>query len=369
MAEQEEANGHMGKKLAILLVTLTALVGISGFYVAGGLQAYSRYQQSFSQEHCGGQSPVHICVQAPQEIFSAYYPFYLATHTTQFTITYSSSSTITLIISVQVAGFTQVETHTVTATSSLQSSSFTPTLLDKALRNLTADVTRSLSVRVTDARGNRYYINDSPLLLHSRELMQWLAANRLKIAAWITPDDPTVKALVANATIHLAQEPMPAPNAMIGYANHASSRAVRDQVDAIYDTLRLDYHMIYTQARVPYAGPGDTSASLEYIKLPADVLQEHSGMCIELTALLAAAVEHIGLHAEIVIIPGHAFLGVAMTPDNTQFQYWDAVQVNNSVAGDSANIAANLEYTQNAHQIVDTIVIGEARLAGVDPMV
>ena len=92
-------------------------------------------------------------------------------------------------------------------------------------------------------------------------------------------------------------------------------------------------------------------------------------MCIELTALLASAVEHIGLHAEIVIIPGHAFLGVAMTPDNAQFQYWDAVQVNNSVAGDSANVAANLEYTQNAHQIVDTIVISEARQAGVDPMV
>ena len=358
----------MGKKLAILLVTVTALVGISGFYVAGGLQAYSRYQQGIAQEHCGGQSPVHICVQAPSEIFSAYYPFYLETHTTQFTITYTSSSPITLIISVQVVGFTQVETHTVTATSSLQASSFIPPLVDKALRNLTADVTRSLSVRVTDIRGNPYYVNDSPLLLHSRELMQWVAANRLKIAAWVTPDDPMVKGLVAKAASRLAQEPPPVPNAMIGYANHASSRAVRDQVDAIFDVLRLDYHMTYTQEAVPYAGPGDQNASLEYIKLPADVLQERSGMCIELTALLASAVEQIGLHAEIVIIPGHAFLGVAMAPDNTQFQYWDAVQVNENVAGDSANIAANQEYAQNAHQIVDTIVISDARQAGVDPM-
>lgn len=359
----------MGKKLAILLVTLTALVGISGFYVAGGLQAYSHYQQGIGQEHCGGQSPVHICVQAPSEIFSAYYPFYLETHTAQFTVTYTSSSPITLIMSVQVIGFTQVETHTVTAISSLQSSNFIPTLLDKALRNLTADVTRSLSIRVTDTHGNAYYVNDSPLLLHSRELMQWIAANRLKIAAWVTPDDPAVKTLVAKADGHLAQEPPPAPDAMIGYADHASSRVVRDQVDAIFDALRLDYHMTYTQERVPYAGPGDTSASLEYIKLPADVLQEGSGMCIELTTLLASAVEYIGLHAEIVIIPGHAFLGVAMTPDNRQFQYWDAVQVNDNVAGDSANVAANLEYIQNAHQIVDTIVISDARQQGVGPMV
>src|SRR5256885_17075463 len=120
--------------------------------------------------------------------------------------------------------------------------------------------------------------------------------------------------------------------------------------------------MTYTQARVPYAGPGDTSASLEYIKLPADVLQEHSGMCIELALLLASAVEHIGLHAEIVIIPGHAFLGVAVTPDDKHFEYWDAVQVNNNVVGDSATVATDEVYALNArqHSIVATILISDA---------
>jgi len=144
---------------------------------------------------------------------------------------------------------------------------------------------------------------------------------------------------------------------------------VRDQVDAIFDALRLDYHMRYVTENVPYNGPGDSSAALENIKLPFEVLQQHSGMCIELTVLLASAVEKIGLHAEIVIIPGHAFLGVAVTPDDTQFQYWDGVQVNNQVAGDSANISTNQEYNANAKQIVDTILISAARQQGVGPMV
>ncbi len=62
----------MGKKLMILLLTLAVLVGFSGGYVAVGLQAYSRYQQGSlaSQEHCGGQPPVHICVRAPSAIFT-----------------------------------------------------------------------------------------------------------------------------------------------------------------------------------------------------------------------------------------------------------------------------------------------------------
>jgi hypothetical protein len=92
-------------------------------------------------------------------------------------------------------------------------------------------------------------------------------------------------------------------------------------------------------------------------------------MCIELTALLASAVEKIGLHAEIVIIPGHAFLGVATTPDQKQFEYWDGVQVNNGVAGASANIYADQEYSAHVKQIVDTILISAARQQGVGPMV
>jgi len=98
------------------------------------------------------------------------------------------------------------------------------------------------------------------------------------------------------------------------------------------------------------------------------VLQQGSGMCIELTVLLASAVEKIGLHSEIVIIPGHAFLGVAVTPNNTQFQYWDAVQVNANIAGDSANLWTDNEYIQNAKLIVDTIVISDARHQGIGPM-
>jgi transglutaminase superfamily protein len=360
----------MGKKLTILLLILTVLIGLSGWYVAGGIQAYSRYQQSSiaSQEHCGGQSPVHICVQAPSEIFSAYYPFYVATQSDLFTIHYSSSSPITLVVSVSITGFSQAEMHTVNSTANVQSISFMPLVINQALRQLTVDNNTWLHVSITDTPGHVYYVNDSPLLLHSRWLMQWIATNRLKIAAWVTPDDPAVIALVSKAEARLQSEPSPTPPAMVGYANRASTRAVRDEVDAIFDAMRLDYHIQYSQASVPYTGPGDNNVALQKIKLPAEVLQQRSGMCIELTALLASAVERIGLHAEIVIIPEHAFLGVAVTPDDSQFEYWDAVQVNSKVAGDSANLWADNEYKQNAKQIVDTIVISDARKQGVGPM-
>lgn len=360
----------MRRKLGMLFLILAALISLAGGYVVGGLHAYARYQQSSvaSLEHCGGQAPVHICVRGPSEVFSAYYPSYVVNHTTLFAIDYSSNSPLTLLISVSIQGFSQVETHTLSATPTLQTTGFIPPLLNtQVLRKLTAESNTSVHIHVTDTAGHEYYLDDSALLLHSRRLMQWTASNRLKIAAWVTPNDPAVVQLVTTAANHLSVQPPLAPDAMIGY-NKANPRAVRDQVDALFDALRLDYHIRYVQTGVPYGGPGDSSVALQQVKLPAEVLQERSGMCVELTLLLASAAESIGLNAEIVIIPGHAFLGVAVKADNSQFEYWDAVEVNNGVAGDSANIAADNEYRQNVKQVIDTIVISNARRQGIGPM-
>ena len=363
----------MGKKLVALLLTLVVLAVLSGGYVVGGLQAYSRYQKEHvaHAEYCGGQSPVNICVQAPKTIFSAFYPSYVTAQTPLFMVTYSSSTPLTLVVKGSVINFTQVTSQTVEATSAIQSMSFTPPLSGQVLRNLTSEMNTSLQVQVTDTHNHLYYLSDIPISLQSRWQMQWVATNRLLIAAWVTPDDPAVKELVLKAAItHLSAESPTAPGAMIGYTN-ASRQQVIDQVDAIYDALRLDYHIRYVQASVPYSGQSDTAATTENIKLPFEVLQQRSGMCIELTVLLASAVESIGLHAEIVIVPGHAFLGVSTTPNDSHIEYWDAVEVNNGVAADSDNIYADHEYVQNMnmHTILDTISIKEARDTNIGSMV
>jgi hypothetical protein len=242
-------------------------------------------------------------------------------------------------------------------------------LQGQVLRNLTTEVNTSLHVQVTDTTGHIYYINDIPILLHSRWLMQWTTMNRLKIAAWTTPNAPEVVALVTKAAARLKNEQPATFDGMVGY--RGTRQQVIDQVNAIYDTLRLDYHIHYVQATIPYSGAdSNSSAATQNVKLPAEVLQQHSGMCVELTTLLASAVEKIGLNAEIVIIPNHAFLGVADSEGGKHFQYWDAVDVNNNVAADSANVAANNLYETNVkqHTILDTILIGDARAARVGPM-
>jgi hypothetical protein len=362
----------LSRKSVLLFCTLLTLLMLSGAYVVGGMQAFSRFQQNTlaNQQHCGGQAPVHICVLSPSAIFSAFYPSYTATQTPLFTITYNSSYPLTLLISVSITDFTQVVTHTVNAESSMQTSTFIPKILPHALLQLTNEQISLLHVQVKDTKGQPYYVDDIALQLHSRRLMQWLQANRMQIAAWVTPDDPAISDLIKHASTHLKDETPSPPLALIGYDN-ATPEQVNAQVNAIYDSLRLDYHIHYVQASVPYSiNNQDYKDVTQIIKLPSEVLAQQSGMCVELTLVLASAVEHIGLNAEIVIIPGHAFLGVADQPDNQHFQYWDAVAVNNNVAADSSNIAANKLYAQNqkAHTLLDTILISDARDARIGPM-
>ncbi|MBE3559558.1 MAG: hypothetical protein IMW89_10065, partial [Ktedonobacteraceae bacterium] len=320
--------------------------------------------------HCGGQEPVRICVRVPKAIFSAFYPFYLSTQYPLFTVEYSSGSPLTLVISVSIERVSQVQSQTVRATATVQSSAFVPPLMENVLRRLTTEKNALLHVQVTDTRNRLYYQDDVPLLLHSHRLMQWTAANRLQIGAWVTPADPAVATLITKAAARLPEQPPPVPAAMVGYTG-ASPQQVVAQVNAIYEALRLDYHIRYVQASVPYDGSGDESAANQEVRLPAEVLQQGSGMCVELTVLLASAVERIGLNAAIVVIPGHVFLGVAVAKDNRHFEYWDAVSINNNVAADSANVQADHIYVQNLQQrtIVDTILLSEARQAHVGPMV
>jgi hypothetical protein len=359
------------KKYVVLLLVLAVLAALSGAYVMTGSQVYSRYQQAVlaNQQHCGGEPPVHICVHAPDNIYSAFYPFYQSAEYPLFGVDYNSTAPINLQISISIPGFSQSQTRTVSANKIDQTGYFIPPLQGKVLQSLTHDEHTEVHVEVTDTKHHLYYIDNTPLLLYSRMLMQWLGTNRLKIAAWVTPNDKAIATLVDKANAHLATQSESAPESMIGYGD-ASPQQVVDQVNAIYDTLWQDYHLQYVQASVPYSGFDDTHATTESIKLPSEVLKQHSANCIELTTLLSSAVEHIGLNAEIIIIPGHAFLGVATDPDNNHFEYWDVVNTSKNLTGNAANIQADKEYTNNfkKHTILDTIRIQDARNANVGAM-
>src|SRR5260370_11905216 len=190
----------------------------------------------------------------------------MSTQYSLFSVDYSSSSPKTLLIGITIKGFSQSQVQTVTATGNPQTCAFIPPMLDSALQTLTADEQTMLDIHVTDTQGRPYYIQDIPLTLYSRWLMRWTQANRLQIAAWVTPDDPAVAQLVSKAMTHLTEQDTPVPSPLIGYLS-PSPQQFLDQVAAIYNPLRMNYPLHYAQEDIPYGHDGVWANLIQIILL------------------------------------------------------------------------------------------------------
>jgi hypothetical protein len=94
-------------------------------------------------------------------------------------------------------------------------------------------------------------------------------------------------------------------------------------------------------------------------------------MCLETTAILASAVEHLGMRPFIIIIPGHAFLGVALSADvGAPIEYWETSDLNDGVSGQQANIHGQNEYltARSGGHILGVVDIQYERQQGIDPI-
>ncbi|MEP6672943.1 MAG: hypothetical protein ABJF10_27515 [Chthoniobacter sp.] len=115
--------------------------------------------------------------------------------------------------------------------------------------------------------------------------------------AMVTPNDPVVQEFVAEITRRTG-------GTTAGIAG--GSEEVARVMKAVYDYM-CETGMRYTSdAGVP-ARLGDISTTVQTVRLPRDVIITNQGLCIELALLWASVMEHLGLPATVVFVPGHAF--------------------------------------------------------------
>lgn len=120
------------------------------------------------------------------------------------------------------------------------------------------------------------------------------------LAAFVTPNHPLLAKILVRAADLLEQwTGNPALNA---YQNQSANR-VRLQAAAIYGALQ-EQNIIYA---VP---PASFEQAGQRIRLCHAVLEQHLGTCLDLALLFAACLEAIGLHPLLVMLQGHAFVGL-----------------------------------------------------------
>ena len=126
------------------------------------------------------------------------------------------------------------------------------------------------------------------------------------LAAFVMPNHPAVEGLLARAAVHLREST--GDGSLNGYQSRSPQR-VRRTVEAIYRAV--------ADARITYvAPPASFEAQGQKIRTPEEMLQNRLGTCLDLALLLAACCEQAGLNPLIVIVRGHAFLGVWLNADS-----------------------------------------------------
>lgn len=138
------------------------------------------------------------------------------------------------------------------------------------------------------------------------------------VAAMVMPHDPAVEELIRNAAEYTDSGMMWA-----GYGEHIDDDdgSVWDRLQAIW-RAEQDYDLAYINTWVSFA-PG----SVQRICLPAEVLDQRSGNCIELAILYASAAEALDLEAAIILVPGHAFVGIRTDQQNANYYFIETTMI------------------------------------------
>ena len=282
------------------------------------------------------------------------------------TLRYRSSDPQTLHITVAIPDFTLAQTLEVQAAQAFQQLAFKPPLLGgNVLDSLVSVDQRQAEIQLSVQGAAGSCTVTSSVLLKSRLWMRWTdpatgADNSDYLAGWVTPSDPSIAALVASAETYASTHSFP------GYLA-GSQQEVLNEVNALFNTLQSVYHVQYA----PTALTNGTDDA-QRIQLPRDVLDNsaHIAMCVETTAILASAVERLGMLPYIIIVPGHAFLGVALSGDaSAPISYWETSDLNGS-DGAQANVEGTNEYdTAVAHNQIGRVVnIQLERQRGIQPI-
>ncbi len=148
----------------------------------------------------------------------------------------------------------------------------------------------------------------------------------------VTPNDPDVEELIRKAADYTDSGLM-----WGGYGGHVNDDdgGVWDRLQAIWQAEN-DYRLTYVSTLVSFA-PG----AVQRIRMPAEVLNQQSGNCIELALLFASAVEALRLEVALILIPGHAFVGIRTDQENAKYYFVETTLIGRSSFAKAVELAGD----------------------------
>ncbi len=218
-------------------------------------------------------------------------------------------------------------------------------------------------VKISDTATHVLYSATVPLRLRAAEDMFWGARFQYApfIASWVTPHDSQVEQVLTRAKEEVPGRRLP------GYEEWKTplqqERSTRIQARAIYNALK--------QSGVSYVKSsftlGNHQSVSERVRTPHESIAESSANCIDGSVLFASAFENLGMEPVIVLVPGHAYVGIKVAEKLERYLYIDTSMVGR-VPFESAVQIAEKGLARLTPAQITRISISQARQAGIYPM-
>ena len=136
------------------------------------------------------------------------------------------------------------------------------------------------------------------------------------IASWVTPHDLHVEEILGRAKAYVADHRLP------GYENwkrpEEQEQETYREVRAIFLALK-GLGFSYVKSSTTFGG----QEMSQRIRMPRESLARTSANCIDAAVLYASMFENLGMDSDIVLVPGHAFVGVRKARGGNQYLYID----------------------------------------------
>ncbi|PYY03787.1 MAG: hypothetical protein DMG64_06700 [Acidobacteria bacterium] len=266
-------------------------------------------------------------------------------------------------IAVRVTGWSDEEVQIVTVPAGgARSFLFAPTFLPRLYQN--REITGATAqVRVTDVAGDPIYSTTVPVRMRAVEDIFWGRGFKYAqfIASWVTPHDARVEQVLSRA-----KELMPGRR-LPGYEDWKDAagqeRETRLEARAIYTALQRQ-RLSYVKSSLTF---GANTAVSERIRTPRESIAASSANCIDAAVLFASAFENLGMEPVIVLVPGHAYVGVK-SAENSDKKLFIDVALTGRFPFEGAVRSAERGLARFSETQITQIAISDARRAGIYPI-
>ncbi len=239
---------------------------------------------------------------------------------------------------------------------------FAPSFLPRFYKNREI-IAATVHISVTDLSGRTVYETTAPVRLRSSEDMYWGRSFKYApfIASWVTPHASEVEALLAQAKNFTPDRRLP------GYENW------KDEAEQEHETY-VESKAIFTALKrmgLSYVKSsstlGEHSNVSERVRMPRISLARNSANCIDAAVMYASLFENLGMEPSVVIVPGHAYVGVRVAQGSSRFLFIDAALTGRTTF-EAAVLSGKNGLARRDAASITQVNIDQARSAGIYPM-